>query len=106
PVEAGRGILQQLAVELDLLDLLGEQIEEGRLGGARGEADRGLGAERPLVRGEVQADVVGVGAEERGAASRFVTREVLGSHGLHPATRGARERSLPAQRWVRSRSQV
>jgi hypothetical protein len=76
-VEAGGRVLEQLAVELDLVDLLGDQVEEGlpRLGG--GDAQRGLGAEGPLVGGEVQADLVGVGAEEGGATSRLVPGEVL-----------------------------
>src|SRR5699024_6237752 len=105
-VEAGGGIGQQLAVELDLLHGLRDEVHEGGPRLAGGEAQGRLGEEGPLVRGEVQADVVGVGAEERGAAAGLVASEILGCHGLHPATRGRGDRAVPVHRRVRSRSQV
>ena len=76
-VEAGGGIGQEIPVELDLVDLLGDQVEEGLLRLRGVEAQRGLRAEGPLVGGEVQPDLVGVGAEEGGAAARLVPGEVL-----------------------------
>jgi hypothetical protein len=76
-VEARGRVREQLAVELDLGDLLRDEVEEGLLGGGGAEAERGLGEEGPLVGGEVQADLVGVGAEERGASARLVASEVL-----------------------------
>ena len=77
-VEAGGGVGEQLAVELDLVDLLRDQVHEGLPCLARGEAQRGLGQERLRSLGEIQADVVGVGGEEGGAFARLGTGEVLG----------------------------
>src|SRR5699024_4102063 len=77
-VEAGGGIGQQLAVELDLLHGLRDEVHEGgpRLGG--GEARGRVAEEGPLGRGEVQADAVRVGAVDRGAVPGIDASEVLG----------------------------
>src|SRR5690606_35339057 len=71
-----------LAVEADLVDGVGNEVDEGARAVPGGEGDRRAGREDPVAAREVEVDVVVLDGDERGALGGLLAGEVLSGHGL------------------------
>jgi len=96
PAAIDRVDVDRIAVEVDGRD--GHRLEVGERGAApAGEADPGHRAERRVVRGQVEGDVVRRDVEELAAGLRLgpLKRE-MGAHGAQPRSRPVERREPPS----------